>query len=85
MPRADPPRAPVHQGGGQPARCHAASGRCVGPTNPLAELSEVDASAQRVLAFVLAYADLVQRDWARFVGHRDESEDCEKWTTAEPV
>jgi uncharacterized protein (DUF2252 family) len=68
------------------ARTHArAAGRCVGPTNPLAELSDVDAFVQRVVAFALAYADLVQRDWARFVGHRPDLEDCEKWAAAEPV
>jgi uncharacterized protein (DUF2252 family) len=65
------------------ARTHArAAGRCVGPTNPLAELSDVDSFAQRVLAFALAYADLAHRDWARFVGHCDELEDCEKWSAA---
>jgi uncharacterized protein (DUF2252 family) len=62
------------------ARTHArAAARAVGPANPLAELNDADLFCQRVLAFALAYADLVQRDWVRFVGHRSELEDCEHW------
>jgi len=62
------------------ARTHARSvARAVGPVNPLADLENADAFCQRVLAFVLAYADLVQRDWTRFVGARAELEKCEEW------
>ncbi len=63
------------------ARTHARSAaRVVGVANPLAELNEVEPFCQRVLAFALAYADLARRDWQRFVGHRGDLEDCEKWT-----
>jgi hypothetical protein len=51
----------------------------VGVANPLAELNEPAAFMQRVLAFALAYADLTQRDWKRFVGHRGDLENCEQW------
>jgi uncharacterized protein (DUF2252 family) len=62
------------------ARTHArAATRVVGVANPLAELNERDAFCQRMLAFALAYADLAQRDWQRFVGHRADLEQCEKW------
>jgi uncharacterized protein (DUF2252 family) len=62
------------------ARTHArAFGRAVGLPNPLAGLEDADLFCQRVLAFVLAYADLVQRDWKRFVGSRGELEDCQEW------
>lgn len=62
------------------ARTHARSAaRVVGVANPLAELSEPDAFCQRILAFALAYADLVQRDWKRFIGNRGDLEQCEKW------
>ncbi len=59
------------------ARIHARSaGRAVGPTNPLADLSDPELFGQRVLAFALAYADQVKQDWVRFVGHRAE---LERW------
>jgi uncharacterized protein (DUF2252 family) len=62
------------------ARTHArAAGRAVGPVNPLAELNDADVFEQRVLAFALFYADQVRRDWGRFVGQRQELENCEKW------
>jgi uncharacterized protein (DUF2252 family) len=62
------------------ARAHARSvARAVGPVNPLADLQEPDLFCQRVLAFVLAYADLVRRDWIRFTGARAELEKCEEW------
>jgi uncharacterized protein (DUF2252 family) len=62
------------------ARTHArAAARAVGVANPVAELSEPAAFQQRVLAFALAYADLAQRDWKRFVGHRADLENCEQW------
>ena len=62
------------------ARAHArAAGRAVGPTNPLAELSDADLFCQRVLAFALAYADQVRRDWASFTGRVPELNACEKW------
>jgi uncharacterized protein (DUF2252 family) len=62
------------------ARTHArAVVRAVGLANPLAGLEDADAFCQRVLAFTLAYADLVRRDWTRFVGARAELEDCEQW------
>lgn len=48
----------------------------VGPTNPLADLGDPEAFVQRVLTFALGYADLVKRDWTRFVGQRPE---LEKW------
>ena len=35
---------------------------------PLAELADAEAFCQRVLSFALGYADLVRRDWTRFVG-----------------
>src|SRR5207302_1578393 len=47
-----------------------------------AELNEVEAFRQRILAFGLAYADLAQRDWKRFVGHRTDLERCEEWAAA---
>jgi uncharacterized protein (DUF2252 family) len=63
------------------ARIHARSAmRAVGATNPLAELAEPDAFHQRVLAFALSYADLVRRDWARFVGMRADLDRVEGWT-----
>jgi uncharacterized protein (DUF2252 family) len=62
------------------ARVHARSAtRAVGPTNPLAELAEPEEFSQRVLAFALSYADLVKRDWARFVGARAEIDRVEGW------
>jgi uncharacterized protein (DUF2252 family) len=62
------------------ARTHARSAaRAVGPANPLAELEDADRFCQRVLAFALAYADLVGRDWVRFVGQRADLEDVAKW------
>ena len=65
------------------ARTHArAAARVVGVANPLAELSDAEAFCQRVLAFALAYADLAQQDWTRFVGRRGELEKCEEWAAA---
>jgi uncharacterized protein (DUF2252 family) len=65
------------------ARIHArAVAGAVGPTNPLAELEDVDVFGQRVLAFALAYADLVARDYKVFVGHRAEIEDTASWAGA---
>jgi uncharacterized protein (DUF2252 family) len=62
------------------ARAHArAVARAVGLANPLAALNDVDGFCQRVLSFALAYADLVRRDWTRFVGARTELENCEEW------
>jgi uncharacterized protein (DUF2252 family) len=62
------------------ARAHARSAaRCVGVANPLAELSDREAFCQNVLAFALAYADLVRRDWMQFVSRRAEMEKCETW------
>ncbi len=62
------------------ARTHArAASRAVGVTNPLAELNDIDAFCQRVLAFALGYADLARSDWNQFVGRRIELENCEKW------
>ena len=64
------------------ARVHARSAmRAVGPSNPLAELADTDAFCQRVLAFALAYADLVRRDWQQFVGARAELDKVEIWAT----
>jgi uncharacterized protein (DUF2252 family) len=66
------------------ARTHArAAARVVGVANPLAELSEPTTFKQRMLAFALAYADLTQRDWKRFVGHRGDLENCEQWAGTE--
>jgi uncharacterized protein (DUF2252 family) len=65
------------------ARIHARSAAdAVGPANPLAELADPDAFAQRVLAFALAYADLTRRDWGRFVGARADLEDVSSWAGA---
>jgi uncharacterized protein (DUF2252 family) len=65
------------------ARTHArASGRVLGPANPLAELADADRFCQRILAFALAYADLTVQDWTRFVGQRSELERCEKWAAS---
>jgi uncharacterized protein (DUF2252 family) len=62
------------------ARIHArAAARAVGPVNPLAELEDSDVFCQRILAFALAYADLVARDWTKFVGSRPEIEDVGQW------
>jgi uncharacterized protein (DUF2252 family) len=67
------------------ARAHArAVARAVDLSNPLAGLSDAEIFCQRVLAFVLAYADLVHRDWARFVGHRADLEKAEEWS-AQPA
>jgi uncharacterized protein (DUF2252 family) len=66
------------------ARTHARSAsRSVGVTNPLAELNEIDAFCQRVLAFALAYADLARSDWNQFIGRRTELEHCEHWAASE--
>jgi uncharacterized protein (DUF2252 family) len=65
------------------ARIHArAAADAVGPTNPLAELEDHDRFCQRLLAFALAYADLVVCDYQQFVGHRAEIEDTAKWAGA---
>jgi uncharacterized protein (DUF2252 family) len=62
------------------ARIHArAVMRAVGLPRLLAQLGDADAFCQRVLSFVLAYADVVQRDWVRFVGQRADLEQCERW------
>jgi uncharacterized protein (DUF2252 family) len=62
------------------ARTHArAAARAVGLPHPLAGLEDADTFCQRVLSFVLAYADLTQHDWMAFVRHREEIEDCERW------
>src|SRR5262249_7816592 len=62
------------------ARTHVrASTRVEGPTNPLPELADADRFRQRVLSFALAYADLVQRDWSRFVGARADLENVAGW------
>jgi uncharacterized protein (DUF2252 family) len=62
------------------ARTHArAAARAVGPTNPLAELEDAGRFCERVLAFVLAYADLVQRDYTQFIGRRAEIENVGQW------
>jgi hypothetical protein len=62
------------------ARTHARSvDRAVALANPLASLDDTEQFCQRILAFALAYADLVHRDWTRFVGARAELEACEKW------
>lgn len=62
------------------ARTHArAVMRAVGIPRLLAELGETEPFCQRVLYFALAYADLVRRDWTRFVGQRAELEKCEQW------
>ena len=63
------------------ARTHArAVARAVGVASPLAGMNDIDSFCQRVLSFALAYADLVQRDWTRFVGARAELENCEEWS-----
>jgi uncharacterized protein (DUF2252 family) len=62
------------------ARTHGrAASRAVGPTNPLAELADAEAFCQRVLSFTLGYADLVRRDWTRFVGARADLENVSGW------
>jgi hypothetical protein len=50
-----------------------------GPTNPLPELADPDRFRQRVLAFALAYGDLVYRDWTRFIGARAGLESVSDW------
>jgi uncharacterized protein (DUF2252 family) len=65
------------------ARTHArAAARVVGVANPLAELGDAEAFCRRTLAFALAYADLAQQDWSRFVGRRADLEHCEDWAAA---
>jgi uncharacterized protein (DUF2252 family) len=62
------------------ARIHGrAAMRAVGPTNPLAEAADAETFAQRVLSFASGYADVVRRDWTRFVGARADLEAVEKW------
>jgi uncharacterized protein (DUF2252 family) len=66
------------------ARTHARSvASAVGPTNPLAELEDVDVFVQRVLSFALRYADVVMHDYKVFVGHRAEIEDTASWAAGE--
>lgn len=63
------------------ARTHAcAAMRAVGPANPLAELADADAFCQRVLCFALGYADVVRRDWSRFVGARGDLDNVGGWS-----
>jgi uncharacterized protein (DUF2252 family) len=65
------------------ARAHAKSAaRAIGPSNPLAEWTDPEVFGQRVLAFALTYADLARRDWLRFVGHRQDLENCEAWAAS---
>ncbi len=62
------------------ARTHGrAASRAVGPANPLPELADADAFCQRVLSFALGYADLVRRDWTRFVGARADLDNVSGW------
>lgn len=62
------------------ARTHArAAHRTVGVANPLAELNDEDSFCQTVLAFALAYADRVRRDWTLFMGQRSYLASCEQW------
>jgi uncharacterized protein (DUF2252 family) len=62
------------------ARIHGrAALRAVGPANPLAELADADVFCQRVLCFALGYADVVRRDWARFVGARADLDNVSGW------
>jgi uncharacterized protein (DUF2252 family) len=66
------------------ARIHARSAlRAVGPANPLAELTDADVFCQRVLGFTLGYADVVRRDWLRFVGTRADLENVSAWAFAD--
>jgi uncharacterized protein (DUF2252 family) len=68
------------------ARTHSrAIMRGIGTTNPLAALGAVDSFHQRTLAFALAYGDLMQRDWTRFVGERAALENCEQWAPPQPA
>jgi uncharacterized protein (DUF2252 family) len=65
------------------ARIHArAAMRAVGPTNPLAEVADPDVFCQRALTFALGYADIVHRDWTRFVGARADLNDVGGWAGA---
>jgi uncharacterized protein (DUF2252 family) len=65
------------------ARIHARSAaRGIGATNPLAELADAEVFSQRVLAFALGYADLVRRDWTRFVGARADLDNVTAWAGA---
>ena len=62
------------------ARVHARSaGRGVGPSNPLAELSDPEAFCQRILSLALGYADIVHGDYRRFVGARADLDRVEDW------
>jgi uncharacterized protein (DUF2252 family) len=64
------------------ARTHArAATRSQGPSSPLPELADADRFRQRVLAFALGYADVVQRDWSRFVAARGDLENVGAWAT----
>lgn len=62
------------------ARVHArAAMRVPGPSNPLLTLADADRFSQRVLSFALGYADVVYRDWSRFVALRAELENVGQW------
>jgi uncharacterized protein (DUF2252 family) len=62
------------------ARTHArATARAIGPTNPLAELEYAERFCAGALAFALAYADVVQTDYTRFLGHRGDIENIGQW------
>jgi uncharacterized protein (DUF2252 family) len=66
------------------ARIHArATSRAVGPVHLLGDLADPEAFSQRVLAFVLFYAGIVQRDWTRFVAQRSELESLATWGNPE--
>jgi hypothetical protein len=66
------------------ARTHArATARAVGPTNPLAELEDSERFCARALTFALAYADVVQTDYTRFMGHRGDLENIGQWAGKE--
>ena len=62
------------------ARAHVReSARLEGPINPLAQIGDVDRFRQRVLAVALGYAEIAQRDYARFVGARSDLDSVEQW------
>jgi hypothetical protein len=45
----------------------------------MAELNDPEVFGQRVLAFSLGYADVVQRDWEKFKGARAELDRVTEW------
>jgi uncharacterized protein (DUF2252 family) len=68
------------------ARTHVrASTRVQGPTHPLPELADSDRFRQRVLAFALGYADIVQRDWLRFKAAREDLDNVASWSSEPPT